>query len=487
MLKWLSNAHPKFQSDLVTDDPLATITVARKAQSDAIYSVSRINPLFEEDGDKKKKRWHSYLKQSSSGYESRYSSDHVSSGFGEDKADQGEAITILEQNTSFVKSILVAVRGKKPNSALNPIPEHNIDYTIPRPVWPRTNEKYRKQHSYKNEDRDRDTNWYSTNEKASSMSGSNFIIRPKMDYEEKNESTKDILKDIANTINLAIEQKNQISPEDLLNTLSHTINKNWKMLSSESAVRQLSQNLNQSEEAVATISRAFSHSSSFSEPFITNRPLSAAEAGRLSLLRRLGKLSLYEPPVYEKHVRESSTSSEETSSGFSEFSPTPETSSSDSPTSRRSPENSKVPLFTHDNLSTVSNGLRNVVLYGSGLQCRDGPNDYEKLDFRDRRSLGEENTEGSIQEISPSDWNEGTKQCDTKCQSSNVNLPGYNFPDFTLDTHQAEKLMNKIQATKRQRCWCRMATCLFGLLFLLLSVMAVSMFLTRGQRMFGSL
>ncbi|KAI5710872.1 hypothetical protein M8J75_012120 [Diaphorina citri] len=66
-------------------------------------------------------------------------------------------------------------------------------------------------------------------------------------------------------------------------------------------------------------------------------------------------------------------------------------------------------------------------------------------------------------------------------------IPGYNFPDFTLDTHQAEKLMSKIQATKRQRCWCRMATCLFGLLFLLLSVMAVSMFLTRGQRMFGSL
>lgn len=66
-------------------------------------------------------------------------------------------------------------------------------------------------------------------------------------------------------------------------------------------------------------------------------------------------------------------------------------------------------------------------------------------------------------------------------------IPGYNCPDFTLDTHQAERLMHKIQATKRQRCWCRTVTCLFGLIFLLLSVMAVSMFLTRGQRMFGSL
>ncbi|KAI5752263.1 hypothetical protein M8J77_015319 [Diaphorina citri] len=76
---------------------------------------------------------------------------------------------------------------------------------------------------------------------------------------------------------------------------------------------------------------------------------------------------------------------------------------------------------------------------------------------------------------------------DPNYSSHAATIPGYNFPDFTLDTHQAEKLMSKIQATKRQRCWCRMATCLFGLLFLLLSVMAVSMFLTRGQRMFGSL
>ncbi|XP_026681492.1 uncharacterized protein LOC108252742 [Diaphorina citri] len=447
----------------------------------------RVNPLFEEDGySKGKKRWHNYLKESSSGY----SSDHINAGFEGDKSFQKESVTILEQNTSFVKSILVAVRGKKQSSTLNPIPEDQnirIDYTIPRPVWPR-NEKYKKQPSYKNEERS--TDWHSENEKSASPQGSNFIIRPKAGYEEKADSTKDILKDLAETINLAIDQKDQLSPEDLLKTLSETINKNWDMLSSDSAVRQLSRNLNQSE--VATISRAFSHTSSFSEPYLSNRPLSDAEAGRLSLLKRLGKLSLYEPPAYEKHTRESSTSSEETSSGFSEFSPTPTTSSTaDSPSSRRSPENSKVPLFTHENLSTVSNGLRNVVLYGSGLQCRDGQNEYEKLNFRDRKSSSEEKSEDSSQDLSSSNWDDTnvkpSKQYEAQYRTSNSTIPGYNFPDFTLDTHQAEKLMSKIQATKRQRCWCRMATCLFGLLFLLLSVMAVSMFLTRGQRMFGSL
>ncbi|KAL1462846.1 hypothetical protein WDU94_014652, partial [Cyamophila willieti] len=383
----------------------------------------RVNPLFEEDGyTKGKRRWHNYLKNSSSGYESRYSSDHANAAFEGENNFQREAVTILEQNTSFVKSILVAVRGKKQSITLNPIPEDNIninhiDYTIPRPVWPR-HEKYKKQQSYKSEDKIHD--WHSEDEKSRE---NNFIVRRKMGYEEKAESTKDILKDLAKTINLAIDQKNQVSPEDLLKTLSETINKNWDMLSSDSAVRQLSRNLNQTE--VATISRAFSHTSSFSEPFLSNRPLSDAEAGRLSLLQRLGKLSLYEPPVYEKHTRESSSSSEETSSGFSEFSPSPATSSSDdSPSSRRSPENSKVPLFTHDNLSTVSNGLRNAVLYGSSLQCREGQNEYEKLNFRDRKSSEEEKIEDSLQDLTVSNWKEvnsnTTKEYDAQHQSSSL-------------------------------------------------------------------
>lgn len=391
----------------------------------------RLNPLFEDDGySKGKKRWHEYLKESSSGYESRNSSDHTNPGFegDRDRTFQKESVTILEQNTSFVKNILVAVRSRKESTTLHPIPEDNIniDYTIPRPVWPRHDKYNKKQHAYKNESQSHD--WHSEHERSVSPRGDNFIIRPKVSHEETADTTQDVLQKLAHTIKHAIEQKTQLSPEDLLRTLSNSMNKNWDPASSDSAFRQLSQSLNQSE--VATISRAFSHTSSFSK--FCNRPLSDAEAGRLFLLQRLGKLSLYEPPAYEKHVRESSTSSEETSSGFSEFSPSPttSTSSADSPSSRRSPENSNVPMFTHENLTHVSNGLRNVVLYGSGMQCRDGQNEYEKLNFRERKCSGEQKSDDSLQDLSLSNWNDAntSKQCEAQYQSSNlVSLPSLLF------------------------------------------------------------
>ncbi|KAF4525031.1 hypothetical protein B566_EDAN001944 [Ephemera danica] len=60
-------------------------------------------------------------------------------------------------------------------------------------------------------------------------------------------------------------------------------------------------------------------------------------------------------------------------------------------------------------------------------------------------------------------------------------------PDFTLDIPKAERLLRKINAAKRQRCWCRIIISFLGLVFFLLSVMAVSMLYTRGRRLFGSL
>ncbi|EEB10517.1 hypothetical protein Phum_PHUM045770 [Pediculus humanus corporis] len=60
-------------------------------------------------------------------------------------------------------------------------------------------------------------------------------------------------------------------------------------------------------------------------------------------------------------------------------------------------------------------------------------------------------------------------------------------PDFTLDLPQAEKLMKKIASSKRRRCWCRFMTSILGLAFFLLSVMMVSLVVTKGRRMFGAL
>ncbi|XP_025203923.1 uncharacterized protein LOC112600825 [Melanaphis sacchari] len=58
---------------------------------------------------------------------------------------------------------------------------------------------------------------------------------------------------------------------------------------------------------------------------------------------------------------------------------------------------------------------------------------------------------------------------------------------FTLDTQQAEKLMQKIKVGKKHRCWCRFITACVGLIMFLVSVVTVSLTLTRGQKMFGSL
>jgi hypothetical protein len=51
--------------------------------------------------------------------------------------------------------------------------------------------------------------------------------------------------------------------------------------------------------------------------------------------------------------------------------------------------------------------------------------------------------------------------------------------------HRAELLMIKIKTAKRRRCWCRLVTSLLGLIFFLMSVMVVSMAVSRGKRIFG--
>lgn len=59
--------------------------------------------------------------------------------------------------------------------------------------------------------------------------------------------------------------------------------------------------------------------------------------------------------------------------------------------------------------------------------------------------------------------------------------------DFTLDVPRSEHLLKRMKNDKKWRCRCRLLTSFFGLIFFLLSVMAVSLILTRGKRMFGSM
>ncbi|KAL0127400.1 hypothetical protein PUN28_005591 [Cardiocondyla obscurior] len=59
--------------------------------------------------------------------------------------------------------------------------------------------------------------------------------------------------------------------------------------------------------------------------------------------------------------------------------------------------------------------------------------------------------------------------------------------DFTLDVTQAERLGRMIARAKRKRQWCRALTTLFGLIFFVLSVVVVSLSVTRGRKVFGSM
>ncbi|XP_012141636.1 uncharacterized protein LOC100882808 isoform X2 [Megachile rotundata] len=59
--------------------------------------------------------------------------------------------------------------------------------------------------------------------------------------------------------------------------------------------------------------------------------------------------------------------------------------------------------------------------------------------------------------------------------------------DFTLDVSRAERLGRAIAKAKRKRQWCRTLTAFFGLVFFILSVVIVSLSVTRGRKIFGSI
>ncbi|BFG03516.1 uncharacterized protein DMAD_02753 [Drosophila madeirensis] len=59
--------------------------------------------------------------------------------------------------------------------------------------------------------------------------------------------------------------------------------------------------------------------------------------------------------------------------------------------------------------------------------------------------------------------------------------------DFTLDLPRAEQLRLKMEKEKKFRQRCRFITTFLSLVFFLLTVMVVSLVLTRGKRMFGSM
>lgn len=325
----------------------------------------RVNPIFIEEGQRENTKCvcsGDQGKSGSSGYESQRSNSEWSV-----EEDRGatrlreDSVAILEQNTGFVKSILVAVRG---GPTLSPIPEGKIDYCIPRPVWPRYEHRQRKPPSVRTVDTGLRVN---KTARVHRKTQRKTIQNRQMEStgiisEERQKTTCDLLRELSNTISLAVDRKDrsEVSAEEVLRNIGQTISKSLEALSSEAALRRLSVSLSRSE-AVATVGRALSNSGSSTDGY-------DLEAGRLSLLKRLGRFPPNEP-LYD-HPHGSSSSSAASSSGFSDLTPTPPSSSSSRPLG---------PVFVHENPASVSNSVRNAMIYGT-LQCRGTKGSgYEKL------------------------------------------------------------------------------------------------------------
>lgn len=113
---------------------------------------------------------------------------------------------------------------------------------------------------------------------------------------------------------------------------------------------------------------------------------------------------------------------------------------------------------------------------------------------------GEKDSTGDWHQKKPSNWEMyyGTNRLNQTLLGkrgviSNGNQAIMSYPssrpesDFTLDLPRAEQLRIKMEKEKKFRRRCRYLTTFLSLVFFLLTVMVVSLVLTRGKRMFGSM
>lgn len=324
-----------------------------------------MNPLFYEDDDRsdcddgKNHQLQQHPdspelpdKSASSGYGShRYntSSESGTEEHTEPALLRDDAITILEQNLGYVKSILVAIKGKNPSPkkhtqrpigvTLTPIPEGKVDYCIPRPVWPRHQEG-----------------------PPDSIVDDALLLYTSFTYTPSDQncgkstektdptiiSSEELVREFSNTISQVTEFKENGTPKDIFkNTLK--VESLQKRPSSEEILRKLSVSLCH-RESLTKMSRALSKSSSSSGGSLRTMPSEDRETARLLLLQRLEESA---------RVSRGSSSSSTSSSGFSS-----------SCSSQR------------EDLSSVTNSVRNAVVYGT--LCKFG-GAYEKL----RKSEGQ--------------------------------------------------------------------------------------------------
>ncbi|XP_051176134.1 uncharacterized protein LOC127291204 isoform X2 [Leptopilina boulardi] len=88
------------------------------------------------------------------------------------------------------------------------------------------------------------------------------------------------------------------------------------------------------------------------------------------------------------------------------------------------------------------------------------------------------------EEGTSSEGNSRLSSKDSWCRESGIFEKSLNF---TLDGSRAERLRRTIEEAKRRRQWCRVIITLFGIIFFILSVVIVSLSVTKGRKVFGSM
>lgn len=126
-------------------------------------------------------------------------------------------------------------------------------------------------------------------------------------------------------------------------------------------------------------------------------------------------------------------------------------------------------------------------------------NRYIKNDIKETININEEIKQdrnkiiSNNPEYSKLEYSDGDSFNKDRIFSSNKNNWNYRMQgfaenlDFTLDVSRAEHLGHVIAKAKRKRQWCRILTAFFGLVFFILSVVIVSLSVTKGRKVFGSM
>ncbi|CAH1127486.1 unnamed protein product [Ceutorhynchus assimilis] len=451
----------------------------------------------------------------------------VSSGYGGSSLDNDrlqlveEAGAVLEHNPAFVRSIRIAGRGLKTTKSvpsqhssssaggtLTTIPEGRVDLPVPQPIWPGPLDHRGLVNNYNYDSLvDEALLLYTSLNNHNQLSDSHAKLDQYLDI-----SVKDLLLDLLASINQTLEGKTG-TPEEMLKIINDKIKLKLEALknNTEEEMRKLCINLSNSRK-MNSVLRAFSQSSSSGHSSSSGRVVSSSN----------------DEDIY--HIPSGSSSS-----GFS-----------DSPPGHRRPTTpllphlygrkpSILPPFCCDHdASTLSRGIRNALIYGT--LCRQKMTtslDQKPIDFKkpnDQVAATSENCDkitskdaaennsvrskqncltnsfncdkvkgGSVprgqRDERPSVWQlyygmkaEGTKRYGEGKPTDVPVFPGGRpEADFTLDVPRSELLSKRLREDKKWRFRCRVLTSFLGLVFFLLSVMAVSLILTRGKRMFGSM